>query len=118
MKNFDQRSSGSPATHSPAGWTSGPWPESSRRSVPSASSTKSTGYGALRSKWAKRALTAFEVTTASLVVAWFLLSVENFFAQPEVHVRYATDECVAVFSSDPSHSCANLPNSYKTVWVY
>jgi len=60
----------------------------------------------------------------SAVMAFCLFAVMDYaLSLPDVHVSYATNECVSVINYDTlffsagDHSCENLPSKYNHVWV-
>lgn len=52
-----------------------------------------------------------------LVVLAVLGYVRSCAGMPLVQKSWPDEECVAVWSPDPAHSCDNLPERYELEWV-
>lgn len=55
------------------------------------------------------------------IVAFWLVAlaalVKSCAGMPLVQKSWPDEECVAVWSPDPAHSCDNLPERYELEWV-
>lgn len=90
---------------------------SSQPSAPIGSSSKSTGVGASHStlrNWAEFILKSLTVVAVTIYVVLGLIAMYDI---PEVYTSYSSGECVRVVSSNPKHTCKNLPERSETVWV-
>ena len=64
----------------------------------------------------KRAI--FTVALTAPFVAFLAWAVDSSFAMPDVHVSYATGECVKVVNyADTDYTCENYPSKFNHVWV-
>ena len=62
--------------------------------------------------------TVFTIAGAGVLVAGLAYAMASASAMPDVHVSYATDECVKVVNyTDEIFSCENLPTKFNHVWV-
>jgi hypothetical protein len=52
----------------------------------------------------------------AVAVASIYYGITSLINTPLVVLSYSTEQCVKVESSDPSHTCDNLPESYFTVY--
>jgi hypothetical protein len=60
----------------------------------------------------------FTVAVATPFVAGLVYAMSTALAMPDVHVSYATNECVKVVNyTDEQFSCENLPSKFNHVWV-
>lgn len=96
-------------------------PAPSSRNTPSASSMKSTGFGASHGNMG---LTPHRLLMLVWMIAVLLLGlggvhvIRSVLDRPDVYTSYMTRECVKVVKADGSEgSCANLPETYNNIWV-
>ena len=62
--------------------------------------------------------TLLTIAGAGVLVAGLGYAVVSAAAMPDVHVSYATNECVKVVNyTDEIFSCDNLPSKFNHVWV-
>jgi hypothetical protein len=69
----------------------------------------------------KRATTmkaVFTIALAGTMLAGLGYAMNSALSAPDVHVSYATNECVKVVNyTDETFSCDNLPSKFNHVWV-
>ena len=69
----------------------------------------------------KRATTmkaVFTIALAGTMLAGLGYAMNSALSVPDVHVSYATNECVKVVNyTDEIFSCDNLPSKFNHVWV-
>jgi hypothetical protein len=62
--------------------------------------------------------TLFSIALAGTMLTGLGYAVVSAAAMPDVHVSYATNECVKVVNyTDEIFSCENLPSKFNHVWV-
>jgi hypothetical protein len=60
----------------------------------------------------------FTVALALPFVAGLAYAISTAAAMPDVHVSYATNECVRVVNyADTNYTCENYPSKFNHVWV-
>ena len=60
----------------------------------------------------------FTIAFAGTMLAGLVYAMNSALRAPDVHVSYATNECVKVVNyTDEIFSCDNLPSKFNHVWV-
>ena len=60
----------------------------------------------------------FTIAFAGTMLAGLGYAMTSALSMPDVHVSYATNECVKVVNyTDEIFSCDNLPSKFNHVWV-
>jgi len=60
----------------------------------------------------------FTIAFAGTMLAGLGYAMNSSLSAPDVHVSYATNECVKVVNyTDEIFSCDNLPSKFNHVWV-
>ena len=60
----------------------------------------------------------FTIALAGTMLAGLGYAMNSAISVPDVHVSYATNECVKVVNyTDEIFSCDNLPSKFNHVWV-
>ena len=60
----------------------------------------------------------FTIALAGTMLAGLGYAMNSALSVPDVHVSYATNECVKVVNyTDEIFSCDNLPSKFNHVWV-
>lgn len=118
MTNFKKRISALLASLSPATSNHVTLRDGSCRLFRSASSSRSTAFGAMRgmlmnfAEFLLKGFLGLIILAAIFYVAW------DFFNMPEVEISNASGECVRVVYADgKTGTCNKLPERFDRVWV-
>lgn len=118
MTNFDKPTSVSPAGRCPG--TSRPVTlrDGSCRLFRSASSSRSTAFGAMRGMLMNFAEFLLKGFLGLIILSAMFYVVWDFANMPEVEVSNASGECVRVVYADgKTGNCNKLPERFDRVWV-
>lgn len=118
MTNFDKPTPVSPAGRCPG--TSRPvtLPAGSRKLFHSASSSRSTAFGAMRGMLRNLGEFLLKGFLGLIILAAIFYAVWDFANMPEVEVSNASGECVRVVYADgKTGTCNQLPERFDRVWV-
>ncbi len=118
MTNFDKPTSASLANPSRGTPLPAMSPAGSRRLFRSASSSRSTAFGATRGMLKNLGEFLLKGFLGLIILLALLYAVWDFANMPEVEVSNASGECVRVVYADgKTGSCNKLPKRFDRVWV-
>jgi len=59
------------------------------------------------------------IVAVALLATGLVYAIDSAISMPDVHVSYATNQCVKVVNyADTNYTCENYPSKFHHVWVH